>query len=288
MIAGPGPEHRPTIYVYEGQPEHQPGGGGGPVSAHGQRYGLRRHAAAESHQRQLDRFRSRAWIRRCETRKAPRSSKWPRRASPCSPHPATSARFADYNAATPTILTQPAVDFPASDPNVTGVGGTTLQYLKPTVATTVGTVTKPATNGTYVAETVWKSGSQTSVGGPLRQRRRQQRDFFQAGLTRAAWAPRPLRRDVPDVALNADPNSGYDIFLVGKAVTTGGTERRRPAVGRLHRSGQSAAYFERPDNDAGVCQPTPVCDWPQPELLSTTFHDITTGDNLYFSRRNGL
>ena len=193
--------------------------------------------------------------------------------------------YAAYDAANPTILTQPAVDYPASDPNVTGVGGTTLQYNKPTVTTTVGTVTKPATDGTYVAETVWKSGTQTSVGGPSGSGGGSSEIFakptYQTGLGAS-----PLRRDVPDVALNADPNSGYDIFLVGKAVTTGGTSASAPLWAAFIALVNQQRALNGLTTTLGFANP-PLYAIGNSQAYTSNFHDITTGDNLYFPAETG-
>ena len=51
-------------------------------------------------------------------------------------------------------LTSPAVDNPSSQPYVTGVGGTTLSYVKPGTDSTGA-----ATPGAYVSETAWSAGA---------------------------------------------------------------------------------------------------------------------------------
>ncbi len=193
--------------------------------------------------------------------------------------------FDDYNPTTPTVLTQPAVDNPASQPFVTGVGGTTLQYNKPTVATTVGTVTKPATNGLYVAETVWKSGSQTSVGGPSGSGGGSSEIWtkpdYQAGLGAS-----PLRRDVPDVALNADPNSGYDIFIGGNMATAGGTDAAAPLWAAFAALVNQQRALNGLTTTLGFANPSLYAIGRSTDYL-TDFHDITTGDNLYYSAETG-
>jgi kumamolisin len=101
------------------------------------------------------------------------------------------------------------VDFPASSPYVTGVGGTTL---------------------TASGEVVWNNGPRGQGGGasgggvstvfglPT----------YQQG---ANVPPRPnggAGRGVPDVAADADPNTGYRILLDGQRVTIGGTSAAAP------------------------------------------------------------
>ena len=91
-----------------------------------------------------------------------------------------------------------SVDDPASQPYVTGAGGTTL-----------------ATNAdhSYVSETTWWNGSIGSGGGISACLA----DSELAGGTRQRRQPRfgDAMRNVPDVALNADPATGYAIFVAG-------------------------------------------------------------------------
>ena len=103
-----------------------------------------------------------------------------------------------------------AVDAPASCPHVVGCGGTT----------------KPATG----AETVWggsnPDGSGTGGG-------------YSAHFGAQPWqlgippAPARLGRMVPDVAADADPNTGYDIVLDGQVQVFGGTSAVAPLYAGL-------------------------------------------------------
>ena len=122
----------------------------------------------------------------------------------------------DCKNATPT---PPSVDDPASQPYVTGVGGTTL-----TIA-----------NGTYSSERVWNNNGNASGGG-------------QSILwTMPAWQVSPttniagfssnapcgapvgsLCRETPDVSFNADPGVGYPVYCT---VTAGGCSGSSPWVG---------------------------------------------------------
>jgi len=92
------------------------------------------------------------------------------------------------------------VDFPASSPHVTACGGTNLQ----------------ASGGTISAETVWNDGAQGGAsGGGVST-------FFvlpawQNGLqlTSVNGGASPLtNRGVPDVAGDADPESGYKVVIM--------------------------------------------------------------------------
>jgi subtilase family serine protease len=133
------------------------------------------------------------------------------------------------------------VDLPASAPHVIGCGGTSK---------------------TATSETVWNndpgnpSGEGTGGG-------------FSTLFPLPTWqigAPNGPGRMVPDVAANADPNTGYNIVLHGQPVVIGGTS----AVAPLY-----AGLFASFGNKFGFITPelylNPVC-----------FNDITQGDNGAF------
>jgi kumamolisin len=98
------------------------------------------------------------------------------------------------------------VEFPASDPNVTGVGGTTLML---------------DANNNVSSETVWNNSSGASGGGTS------------GHFTRPSWqtgngVPAGTMREVPDVACSADPNYGAITYLDGKEAIYGGTSWASP------------------------------------------------------------
>src|SRR5205823_3747531 len=100
-----------------------------------------------------------------------------------------------------------SVDDPASQPNMTGVGGTTL------------TVTGPG--GTWVSEKTWIDGgggisSMWTIPG------------FQSGLISPGSKGSTTKRNVLDVSLNADPNTGYAIYTRGAWFVYGGTSCAAP------------------------------------------------------------
>jgi len=115
------------------------------------------------------------------------------------------------------------VDDPGSQPYVTSVGGTTLTL----------------TNGTiYKSETSWKTspasgtfgqssynpdeggGGGISIHWPL--------PTWQAGLSTAANRGSTTMRMVPDVSLDADPDTGYAIYVGGTWNVFGGTSCAAP------------------------------------------------------------
>jgi subtilase family serine protease len=97
----------------------------------------------------------------------------------------------------------PSVEYPASSPYAVGVGGTTV-------------LNTPALGSLYTAEITWYGG-----GGGL--------SYFEAKPAYQSAAPLPARRGVPDVALDADPVSGYTVIVGGTPTTIGGTSAGAPA-----------------------------------------------------------
>jgi kumamolisin len=153
------------------------------------------------------------------------------------------------------------VDFPASSPFVTGVGGTSLRSI--------------ATGGT---EVVWNNGPRASGGGasgggvsrvfPL--------PSWQAGAhVPAAPAGSGGGRGVPDVAADADPNSGYVIRVRGQNGVAGGTSAAAPLW---------AALVARLNQAMGATTPGATVGYLNPTLYSKlgpahSLRDVTTGSN---------
>ncbi|MGX7872393.1 S53 family peptidase [Mesorhizobium sp. ORM6] len=142
------------------------------------------------------------------------------------------------------------VDLPSSSPFVAGCGGTT----------------KP--HGGNAEETVWNddpgnpNGSGTGGGFS---------ELFRPMPAWQAGAPHGPGRMVPDVSGNADPYTGYNVFVHGRQEVIGGTS----AVAPLY-AGLFAAFGRK----LGLVMP-------QLWLNHTCFNDITKGDNGYFRARVG-
>ena len=107
-----------------------------------------------------------------------------------------------------------SVDDPASQPYVTGVGGTSL--------TTAGA------GGAYSKETTWNGGSVANGGGGGGISTVWAIPSYQTGFGSAASKASTTMRNVPDVSLEADPNNGYAIYLNGAAQVYGGTSCAAP------------------------------------------------------------
>lgn len=167
-----------------------------------------------------------------------------------------------------------SVDDPAGHPTVTGVGGTTLTT---------------AADGTYGSETVWKgtlaqapqngggSGGGISVIWSI--------PSWQTTVTTVASK---TNRNVPDVALNADPATGYDIYsgAVGGWVPVGGTSAAAPlwAAFTALLNEQRAQVALAP---VGFFNPAIYASATNATLYPTLFHDVTVGDNLSFAAGPG-
>jgi kumamolisin len=129
-----------------------------------------------------------------------------------------------------TTPTTPSVDDPASQPYVTGVGGTTL------------TITG---GNTYGSETVWNNGKGNASGGGISSRWSMPGWQAGPGVINAASSGNPCGavagtycREVPDVALNADPSTGYEIYCT--AVVHGGSGPCNPNAAWISIGGTSA------------------------------------------------
>lgn len=143
------------------------------------------------------------------------------------------------------------VDFPASSPHALGCGGTRLK----------------ATSAAIMGEVVWNDGSGASGGGVSAYF---PRPSWQQGLqtTRLQGTAQPLTaRGVPDVAADADPQTGYEILVDGTRAVFGGTSAVAPLwaalIARINAlTGRRVGYV-------------------QPLLYphESAFRDITRGNN---------
>jgi kumamolisin len=152
------------------------------------------------------------------------------------------------------------VENPASDPNVTGVGGTSLRLNS---------------NGSVSSETVWFNSSGASGGG-------QSQDF-----SRPTWQPGSGTipgngRLVPDVALDADPNTGVFLILNRSQAQIGGTSVGAPVwAGICARINQVRAGNGAPSLGLLGAKIYPL-------LGSSSFRDITSGSNGAYSAGPGF
>jgi len=155
----------------------------------------------------------------------------------------------------------PEPEYPASSPFITGVGGTTL-------LATNATATPP---DTYITETAW-------LGGGCGISDFETQPYWQSGSVDAPKGQAPVDpvmggRVVPDIAMEADPNTGALIVVSGTVTQVGGTSLASPLS-----MGVWARLETSHNNSLGYAAPllyalyNPI---PQPY---PGFHDIITGD----------
>jgi kumamolisin len=147
------------------------------------------------------------------------------------------------------------VDFPASSPFALACGGTKL----------IGS------NGVIQSETVWNGGGARggATGGGVSQRF--DLPTYQTNSSVPKTAKGTAGRGVPDVAGNADPATGYQVFIDGKDAVIGGTSAVAPLLAGL------LALINQRRSGLGK---TPV-GFLQPKIYQNQvlFRDITEGSN---------
>ena len=147
--------------------------------------------------------------------------------------------------------------YPASDPWVTGCGGTTLENV----------------SGTAFTEVVW-GGSGGGISNVFA------RPYWQnwAGTPASVNPPGHIGRGVPDVAGNADPNSGYMLIVNGSQVgPIGGTS----AVAPLY-AGMTALM------NAALGEPVGYINYNLYSFAGPyVYRDIVSGNNGLYSSRPG-
>jgi kumamolisin len=148
-------------------------------------------------------------------------------------------------------------DFPASSPHALACGGTSLHAKGSVIAT----------------ETVWNDGSSGgATGGGVS-------DVFglptwqkSAGVPKAT---KPGGRGVPDVAGNADPETGYQVLVDGTRAVYGGTSAVAPLWAAL-----VARLAQSLGSPLGLLQPRLY-------PLHASLHDITAGNNGAYAAAKG-
>jgi kumamolisin len=147
------------------------------------------------------------------------------------------------------------VDFPASSPFSLACGGTTLEA-----------------NGTQIAsEVVWEDHSGGGVSRVFDLPSYQ----TNAGVPPAVNPPGLVRRGVPDVAGDADPQTGYNILVDGQRTVIGGTSAVAPLW-----AGLVARLNQKLGRALGFLNPTL---YQNPSALS----DIVSGSNTDYNAGPG-
>jgi subtilase family serine protease len=171
-----------------------------------------------------------------------------------------------------------AVDDPASQPFVTGVGGTSLSAIGPPPTQTVWneSSTSEGAGGGGISSS-WKMPSYQS-GAPSTLN---VINSHSSGTPCAAVSG-SYCREVPDVTADADPYDGYVVFYDGEWTAIGGTSAAAPlwaAFMALTNAGCTAPI--------GFANPT-LYNVAGSSSYSSTFSDITSGNNDYTGTNSGL
>ncbi|HWF32217.1 MAG TPA: S53 family peptidase [Solirubrobacteraceae bacterium] len=142
----------------------------------------------------------------------------------------------------------PGVNYPASSPSAIGVGGTTVLGEGPNE---IGWYAGGGGTSAIEATPSWQQNAGGSFLG--------------------------LQRGVPDVALDADPNSGYDVIVNGEEEVIGGTSASAPSWQGIWARAQGA-------HGGTLGFAGPVIYATEPEAA---FDDITLGANGLFADTPG-
>jgi kumamolisin len=155
------------------------------------------------------------------------------------------------------------VDFPASDPYVLGCGGTSLH----------------GSNGTITSEVVWNDNPTTSAtGGGVSDTFSLPSWQSKANVPPSVNPGSHVGRGVPDVAGDADPQTGYNVLVDGQASVFGGTSAVAPLW-----AGLIALFNQQLGKPVGFLNPT----FYQSVSEAVAFHNITSGNNGSYSAGPG-
>ncbi len=174
----------------------------------------------------------------------------------------------DGGAYTCGVTAAPATSFPATLPNVTAVGGTTVFE---------------SVQGVYFKEVAWGAPLAESGSGGGASQFYAVPDYQKVVSQAAGHA----QRQVPDVAANADPSTGFHIVFGGHEGQAGGTSAAAPLWAAtvalidqdLKRKGMRETGFANP-----------AIYWMganASRLPARPFHDVTGGNNLAFDALPG-
>ncbi len=162
----------------------------------------------------------------------------------------------------------PAGSFPSTLPTVTAVGGTTVFESQ---------------QGTYYKEIAWGAplDESGSGGGPSQ--------FYAAPdyQKNVISSPGQGMRQVPDVAADADPSTGFHIVFGGQDGQVGGTSAATPLwAGTIALVNQD--LIKKGLREVGFANPALYWMGQNSSTLpARPFHDVTTGNNLAYDAGTG-
>jgi kumamolisin len=160
---------------------------------------------------------------------------------------------------------KPHADFPSSSPFALACGGTTLATA----------------NGAIASEVAWNEGAQGGAGGGGVSNL-----FALPSYQAKAKVPKAPNgtagRGLPDLAGDADPQSGYQIVLAGQQQVIGGTSAVAPlTAGLIALINQSLAQ-KKAGTTAGFLNPLLY------GAAAAAFRDIASGNNDIYGKLKGL
>jgi hypothetical protein len=189
--------------------------------------------------------------------------------------------------------TQPAVDDPSSQPFVTGVGGTTLSVLGPrptegvwnSGGTVLSGMLQPGAGGGGISSLWAMPAPQVSSAPALNVR------TAQAAGTNCG-RPGDFCRQVPDVAADGDPATGYLIYWNGRGSVSGEPAGWQGIGGTSGAAPLWAALLAVTDGSR-ACAGAPI-GYANPSLYAAAgvayaedFNDVTTGNNDFTATNGG-
>ncbi|MEO8970568.1 MAG: S53 family peptidase [Ktedonobacteraceae bacterium] len=157
------------------------------------------------------------------------------------------------------------VDFPASSPYALACGGTRLETA----------------NNSAPTETVWNDGTNSATGGGIS-------DVFDlptwqanAKVPPSVNANHRVGRGLPDVAGNADPQTGYSVYVDGQSAVFGGTSAVAPLW-----AGLIALINQQRGLSVGYLNPILYQNYAQ-LVQANALRDVTSGNNGAYSAGPG-
>ncbi|TMD03295.1 MAG: hypothetical protein E6J01_16795 [Chloroflexi bacterium] len=179
----------------------------------------------------------------------------------------------------PTLVPFPTVEWPASDPLVTGVGGT-YECTNADTGLTIDSVSPPAACRTHpgVREVGWigSGGGFSAVFA---------RPSFQDALPAGSTAIDGSTRGVPDIALQASSRTGVLIYITNPGYSTnvhdtgwyviGGTSSSSPQWAGLI----AVANEMNGGKQLGYINPALYAIASNSAMYAADFYDVTTGNN---------
>jgi kumamolisin len=160
---------------------------------------------------------------------------------------------------------KPHTDFPSASPFSLACGGTKLSVA----------------GGAISSEVVWNEGAKGGAGGGGVSNL-----FALPSYQASSKVPKAPNgsagRGVPDLAGDADPNTGYKIFLAGSQQVIGGTSAVAPLMAGLIAQINESLAQKTPGATAGFLNPLLY------GSAAAAFRDITTGNNDIYGKLKGL